>query len=135
MKLTVVILGILMSMPAMANDTIKQDMKQIAGLFKQIATTMGDASKNQANAAAASQIAALFQNAAGQEPDSILKLPVGQQSAAVADYRNMVTQEANLASAMAKDFATNNNAAVGAVLQQMSDLKKEGHDKYNPQAL
>ena len=112
--------------------SIKDDMHAIGNLFKQIGSTMSDATKNQSNAAAAAQMADLFKDVVSQVPQEIQDMPASAQSAAIADYENMINQEINLATELQSAFNSNNNAGAAAIVTQMSDLKKDGHDKYNP---
>jgi hypothetical protein len=105
-------------------------MKHIKQLFKGISATVSDPAKNAQNAADAASIANIFATVEDQVPDSISSLPAGEQAAALADYKDMIRREVDFATSLEKAFETNNNSLASSILQQMDDLRKDGHEKY-----
>lgn len=110
--------------------TLKQDMKQLGSLFKQVGSTMNDASQNQANAANAGRMRLLFQAVLTMAPDTVADMPASERAQALQDYQHMIQQEIDLVTQLETAFLNNDNGTAVAVLQKMGDLKKQGHDKF-----
>ncbi|MDG0817218.1 cytochrome b562 [Bdellovibrio svalbardensis] len=115
-----------------ASSSLKQNMKQIGSLTKQIVATVKDSSKDQDNANKSAQLVALFQLVYNQAADGVQDIPADQQQAAIEDFQNLIQQEIDLATQLQAAFASNDTNAAATILQQMNDIKHEGHDKYNP---
>lgn len=134
MKQTALIstLALVFSIAAAHADTasLKDNMKHIRALVKGITAVVSDPSKNKQSAADAASIANLFMTAEGQVPDSISELPANEQAAALDDYKSMIQHEVDYALSLEKAFETGDNAKAASILQQMDDLKHDGHAKY-----
>lgn len=111
--------------------SLEDNMKHIKTLFKGISASVKDPSKNAQSAADAATIANLFTVVEGQVPDSILDLPANEQKAALDDFKSMIQQEVDFSIALEKAFESGDNAKAASLLQQMDDLRKEGHEKYS----
>ena len=109
---------------------IHQSMKQLGILSKQISSTVDDANQNQANAVNVKKMIELFHVSFDHATDAVEDLPASEQSIALLEIQNMITQEIQLASELEKAFIANDNSAAKLLLQKMLDLKAEGHDKY-----
>lgn len=110
--------------------SLKDNMKHIKSLFKGISAAVNDPSKNKQSAADAASIANLFMTVEGQTPESISALPANEQAAALEDYKTMIQHEVDYALSLEKAFENGDNAKAAGILQQMDDLKHEGHEKY-----
>jgi ribosomal protein S8 len=102
---------------------LKNNMKQAGILFKQISTTINDASKNKDNVAAVAKMIGYFETAKIQSPDSTT-------AGSLADYQNLIDQEITNLKDLQVALLANDNAAALSVLQKINNVKKEGHDKY-----
>jgi hypothetical protein len=111
--------------------SIKDDMKQIKNLYKEISAAVSDPSKNAKSAANAADIAKLFADAQTGVPEAISDLPAEEQADANADFKSMIQQEIDYANALQKAFDSGNNSLAAEILQQMDGVKKEGHKKYS----
>jgi L-lactate utilization protein LutB len=111
--------------------SIKDNMKQIKNLYKEIAASVNDPSKNAKSAADAAEIAKHFADVQTQVPDTISDLPVEEQADAIADFKSMIQQEIDFATALEKAFDAGDNKLAADLLQKMDAVKKEGHKKYS----
>jgi hypothetical protein len=114
----VLVTGVALAVEAL---TLKANMKQTGLLLKQITATVNDTTKNQANADAAAQMATYFTSAREQTPG------VGS----LQEYQALMDQGIDLFKQLQTAFKNNDTATAQAVLQKISVLKKEGHDKFN----
>ncbi|MFL5813473.1 MAG: cytochrome b562 [Bdellovibrionia bacterium] len=132
MKLSVLFLSMAITFAAAQAHavSIKDNMKQIKTLFKGISTAVADSTKNAKSAADAAEIAKLFSAVQGEVPESISDLPADEQPAAIEDYKAMIQQEIDFATALQKAFDSGNNQLAAKLLQQMDGVKKDGHKKY-----
>ncbi|MBC7714939.1 MAG: hypothetical protein H7177_16455 [Rhizobacter sp.] len=103
--------------------SLKDNMKQSGILFKQVATSINDASKNKDNAAAVLKMIGYFEAAKNQSPDSTT-------NGSLSDYQSMIGEEITNLKTLQAAFVANDNVTALAVLQKINNLKKEGHDKY-----
>jgi L-lactate utilization protein LutB len=110
--------------------SIKDNMKQIKILYKEISASVNDPSKNAKSAADAAEIAKHFADAQTQVPETISDLPAEEQADAIADYKSMIQQEIDFATALQKAFDSGNNPLAASLLQKMDGVKKDGHKKY-----
>lgn len=115
-----------------ATGSLKQNMKQLGALSKTIGATVKDPSKNQDNAVNAEKMANLFKVVFTQAEDGVQNLPADQQQAAIADFQGLIQQEFDLATQLQAAFAANDNATATAIFQKMSDIKHQGHDRFDP---
>ncbi|HEX7674047.1 MAG TPA: cytochrome b562 [Bdellovibrio sp.] len=112
--------------------SLKDNMKQLGSLSKLINATISDSTKNQDNASRAAQMVDLFKVVYNQAADGVADVPADQQQAALADFQSLIQQEIDLTTQLAQDFAANDNSSAAAVWQKITDIRHEGHDKYNP---
>jgi hypothetical protein len=117
---------------AHADASLKDNMKQIGTLFKQIGATLRDVSQDPQNAQNAQQMNQLFQVVYGQAEDGVKDVPASQKEAALADFQNLIQQEIDLSAQLQSAFEASNNQQASAIYQQMNKIKSDGHDKYNP---
>lgn len=134
-KLTLSILFLSVSFSLAAGHasaaSIKNDMKQIKALYKEISASVNDPSKNAKSAADAAEIAKLFADAQTGTPDTIADLPAEEQADAIADFKSMIQQEIDFAASLQKAFDSGDNKLAADLLQKMDGVKKEGHKKYS----
>ena len=112
--------------------SLKNNMKQLGALSKQITASLNDSTKNQDNANRAGQMVELFKLVYNQAADGVADLPADQQQAAIADFQGLIQQEIDLTTQVEQAFANNDNASAATLWQKINDIKHEGHDKYNP---
>lgn len=115
-----------------ATGTLKQSMKEIDRYYKSIGRSLKDPSKNLENAAAAAQMSSLFKQAKEQLPDLIATLPEAHRAEAATSYQNMILQMIDLTDQLQQAFLANDNARAGEIYLQIKELKREGHDKFDP---
>lgn len=113
------------------NALIHNDMKQIKVLYKEIAASVSDSTKNAKSAADAAEIAKLFADAQTGTPEAISDLPAAEQADAIADYKSMIQKEIDFATSLQKALDSGDNSLATKILQQMDGVKKEGHEKYS----
>lgn len=133
-KLSLSILTLFLPLSLFADDTmaasLKQNMKQLGTLAKQIGTTISDTSKNQANAAGAAQMTELFKTVYAQAAEGVKDIPADQQEQAIVEFQDLITQEISLSTQLQQAFLDNDNALAAQILQKMTDIKKDGHGKF-----
>ncbi|MBC7538662.1 MAG: hypothetical protein H7281_07565 [Bacteriovorax sp.] len=103
--------------------SLKDNMKQSAIILKQITASINDASKNQDNAALVAKMSVFMEAARLQSPDSVT-------NGSLADYQALLDQEIRNLKDLQSAFLKNDNAAALSILQKITSVKKEGHDKY-----
>lgn len=112
------------------NSSLKQNMKKIGNLFKTLGSAVSDPTLNAESAQNADQLTALFIEAQSMIPDSIASLSGVEQNAAISDYKSMLQSEADLSKRLSAAFKKNDNNGASALLNQINNLKKDGHNKY-----
>lgn len=115
-----------------SGTSLKENMKFAEKIFKSIAASSRDASKNQENIQKVDEMTEYFRLTVQQIPDIINELPEGEQKTAFEDYQKMMEEVLALANQLREAFASNNNPLAFELCQKMKDLKQDGHDKYNP---
>ena len=114
----------------LADASLKQDMKEIGSLFKEIARTASDRTQNRQNAESARSLIALFKDAQTQTPDSVVKLPIVDQGAAFATFQNLIQKEVDFSIALAAAFTAGDNQLALTILKEMADIRNQGHSTY-----
>ncbi len=121
------------SLTTFAQDaTLKQNMKEISKLVKAIAASVTAGTVSANDVAASERIVVLFQATQKQSPDFISEVPADQQATLLQQYQHMIQQEIDLVNQLHEALAKNDVAAANAILTKMNDLKKEGHDRFDP---
>jgi hypothetical protein len=128
MKLSLALL--LLSLPALAAPSLKDNMKSIRRSLNAIKMTVDDRAQNSANAQHAETIATLFKTARDQIPETITSLPAPAQKAAIADYQRLIDMEARYARELKAAFLAQDNAKASGLVDKMDHEKREGHQKY-----
>lgn len=113
-----------------ATASLKQNMKQLGSLSKQIAATINDSTKNQVNAVNAGKMTEIFKLCYNQAADGMQNVPPDQREAAIADFQNLTKQSIDLSAQLQAAFTANDNASAALLFKKITDLKVEGHDKY-----
>jgi gas vesicle protein len=103
--------------------TLKENMKQINSLLKQITASINDVAKNQINAENASKISGFFQAVRKLTPDTV-------NQTNIANYQALIDQEIQNFKDLEVAFTANDNANALSIVQKINLVKKEGHDKY-----
>ena len=107
-----------------ATPSLKDNMKQTGIALKAIIASANDASKNNDNAALLDKMIVNFQAARLQSPDSTT-------NGSFADYQSLIDQEIKNFQDLKDAFLKNDNTTALSIIQKITTLKKEGHDKYN----
>jgi Cytochrome b562 len=110
--------------------SLKDNMKTLGGLFKQISDTVADSTKNADNSKAAAQVITLFQTVQNQVPDTVAKLPDPQKTTAYADFQRIIGLEIADAQNLKAAFDANDNKTAANIVNDMTSNKKDGHNKY-----
>ena len=111
--------------------SLKQNMKELGGLFKQIAQSYSDTSQNATNAERATKMLALLQTVRGQTPDSIANHPPNQHENALKEYQRLIEDEITFANQIRGAFQSNDNKFAASLYNQMNSTKRDGHNKFN----
>jgi hypothetical protein len=102
---------------------LKDNMKQSGVIIKQITASINDATKNQDNAALVAKMSEYIGAARLQSPDSVT-------NGSLADYQALMDQEIQNLKDLQAAFLKNDNVVALSILQKITNVKKEGHDKY-----
>ena len=131
-KLLLTLSLLLFTVPALsATPTLKENMKELGGLFKEIGKTVSDRTHNEANAKSAARMNAIFVVVKTQVPDSLSTLPPGERAAAIAEFQSMITTIAASAQQLHDAFVANDNRAAADLVNSMNLGKRSGHDKFD----
>jgi hypothetical protein len=132
MKRVLTLLGILLVAGPVysATPSLKDNMKQLGGLFHDINATVNDPAHNADNAERASKMQEIFAMVLEQVPDSISELPPEQRDDALAGYKKIIQEELEHAQALQLAFLNGDNRAAADICNHMNLDRKEGHDKY-----
>jgi hypothetical protein len=122
------------------NAKLKDIMKHVGDDFKAIGKTFSDATQADANAARATELADLFTLALQRTPDTIAKMPAGDQVAATQSYQNQLKAMIVLCQKLTVAFqakhlvsaSSNDTDSATSLLMQMKDGKEKGHDDFKP---
>ena len=104
--------------------SLKDNMKQTGIALKAIIASVNDASKNKDNAALLDKMILNFQAARLQSPDSTT-------NGSFADYQSLIDLEIQNFKDLQVAFLKNDNTTALSIIQKITTIKKEGHDKYN----
>lgn len=110
--------------------SLGKTMKAMSTDLKAIAAQVSDATKNENSAVLADQFVALTLHAKDFSVDSIRDMPADQQTAAKAQYDKMLEQTAITGQQLAAAFRAGDNVLAANLLKQLSQDKKDGHDKF-----
>jgi len=113
-------------------NSLKQNMKQLGSLNKQITASSKDPSKNPQNITNAGQMVAIFKLVYDQAEDAMHGVPPDQKEAAIALFHKLTQEEIDLATQLQASFRANDNRTAVLILQKMNDIKHEGHDRFDP---
>lgn len=110
--------------------SLKDNMKALGGLFKQISTDANNPAKNADSAKSAGKMVAIFTPLLEQVPDSVAGLPGNEREAAIAEYKRIIQQQIKDATALQEAFVANDNVGASTLLQRMNADRKGGHAKF-----
>ena len=119
-SLMVLVFLVSLSLQSAFGQSLKANMKSANTLFKQISSTMNDASRNASNAADINKMIGFFEKTKTQSPDS----------GSFQEYQALTQELIVVLKDLESAFLANDNAKVQSLMQKVNSLKKEGHDKY-----
>jgi hypothetical protein len=115
---------------AAAAPSLKENMKALGGLFKQISADVNNPAKNVESAGSAGKMVAIYVPLLEQVPDSVAGLPANEREAAIAEYKRIIQQQTKDATALRDAFLANDNVGASTLLQRMNADRKDGHAKF-----
>lgn len=113
-------------------NSLKQNMKQLGVLNKQITASSTDTNKNQQNAANAGQMVMIFKLVYDQAEDAVHGVPPDKKNAAIELFHKLTQEEIDLSTQLQASFQANDNYTAVRILQKMNEIKHEGHDRFDP---
>lgn len=119
-SLMVLVFLISLTLQSAFGQSLKANMKSANTLFKQISSSMNDASRNASNAADINKMIGFFEKTKTQSPDS----------GSFQEYQALTQELIVVLKDLESAFLANDNAKVQSLMQKVNSLKKEGHDKY-----
>jgi|GEM_PF-3869612 len=120
------------ALPAFAaTPSLKENMKELGVLFREIGKTVADRTRNEANAKNAARMNEIFLAVKVQVPDSVASLPPSQRESALAEFRAMISEIAADALKLRDAFVANDNRTAADIVNHMNLDKREGHDKFD----
>lgn len=119
---------VLFSNTSLAQVTVKDKMQEIGGIFKTISQTMGDATQNAANAENAQKLADAFIATSPLVPPSIAQMTGEEQTAAMAEYQDLLAEAASISLDLKKAFET--GAPVQDIIKALLDIRKKAHSQF-----
>lgn len=111
-------------------STLARTMKAMSNDLKTITTQGSNPQMNSNSATLADEFVQLVVHAKDFTPDSISSLSGDKQAAAKAEYDKALDQTADLGRQLASAFRANNNAHAAALLNQLVQAKKDGHNQF-----
>jgi hypothetical protein len=84
------------------------------------------------NAKSAESMAEVFAQVIQQVPKSFDGIPEAQRAEALKGYQTLIQQCIDHSLSLQQAFLEGNNAAALNIYQEMKDLKKEGHEQFDP---
>lgn len=116
----------LMALPGSLGRT----MKAMSADLKAISTNVAAGTLDETTALLADDLASLFEHSKDFSPDAIDSMPASQQAAAKAEYNKMLDQGATMGRQLAVAIRAQNIDLARTILNQLSQLKKDGHDEF-----
>lgn len=111
-------------------ETLALTMRGMSTGLKAITAQAANIQSNEASAALADQFVVLALHAKNFVPQVVASLPVEQQAAAIIQYNALMDQTATLGQQLAAAFRVNDNATAAAILKQLNQTKRDGHDQF-----
>lgn len=111
-------------------SSLGKTMKAMANDLKTITAQGSNPQMNSSSANLADEFVQLTLHAKDFTPDSISSLSSDKQAAAKAEYDKQLDQAADLGRQLADAFRNNNNTQAAALLNQLVQAKKDGHDQF-----
>jgi nitrate/nitrite-specific signal transduction histidine kinase len=117
---------------AFANDDLAAAMKQTGKDFKALGQQVTDSSKNASSVTLAQDLAVQLKKSHDLVPDTVDQLQGTERASALADYQNQINDTIAQVQQLITSLQNNDNNTAAAILNKISDLKKTGHGKFNP---
>ncbi len=114
------------------SQNLKQVMKEMNIHLKLILKTVADTQKNIENTKNCDPIIELLRSTMILKPDFILTLPAEHQAQSFIEYQRMIQQAIDLIQDLRQAFVNNDNLNAEKKIREILDLKKDGHDKFDP---
>ncbi len=128
----VLVFGFSIAFAQESASSLKNNMKQIGPLFKAIALSVSDPSKNADNIDKTKQLILLFKNTLTLIPDSVSQLPETQRADSITQFQNLINDELTNTNLLQVALIANDNATAAGIVQKMTVTKKEGHTRFDP---
>jgi len=109
---------------------LSSTMKAMSTDLKTISSQVSNSQMNEKSALLADDFVKMVTHAKDFTPDSIASLPDSQKTDAKNQYEKMLDQAADLGRQLAAAFRANNNAQATAILNQLAQTKKDGHEQF-----
>lgn len=110
--------------------SLKLAMKTMSTKLKAMIPQVSDATKNESSAILADEFVQAALDAKQFLPDTIDSLPADQQASAKLKYDQMMTTVVDVGHQLATAFRNNDNAAAAAILDKLTQSKKDGHTEF-----
>ncbi len=121
---------LLLSAPAFADPSLKDNMGQLGDLYKLISSTLTDPAKAAPNAENAKKMAVILKAVLLQVPDTISELPPEQRDSALASYKKLINDEIAHANDLAAVFSKSDTRTAANILNDINLTKRDGHNKF-----
>jgi protein-disulfide isomerase len=131
-RIAVVSLIVVVSQLAFANDQLALVMKQMKKDFKALSTQVSDLSKNSASVQLAQDLEVQLKKAHDLVPDSVAQLQGPEKASALTEYQNQIQDTEAQAEKLVSSLQAGDNNGAAAVLNKINDMKKSGHEKFDP---
>lgn len=112
--------------------SLKSNMKQIKKALNDINKNLNDSALQQANVDLSLQTQQLFTACLNQIPKELNDLPEDKKLLAIQDYQKMIELGVELSQKLTQALQNSDLAQATDLLQQLNQLKQDGHQKYNP---
>ena len=118
--------------PSVVSDglTLRQHMKALSNLFRELRDSVTDQTENAENVANAEKMVQLFQSIRSQAPRSLADLPSDQQATELASYQSLIDENIRAATELKAAFTSGKNDEAAGLLAKIDADRKDGHRKF-----
>jgi hypothetical protein len=109
---------------------LHQSMKELGVIIKQVAASISDVNSNKINSENLGKMIEHFKTSYDHAAEAVEDYPENEQTSAIAEIRDLLTQEIQLAQQLQNALNANDNILAKSILDQMNAIKKDGHGKY-----
>lgn len=113
-------------------DSLKTTMKAMGTRMKAVAAQMNNPAQNENSALVLEEVSTLALHAKTFIPAVIEEMADEQKANATIEYNQQLDNVANLALQASAAFRANDNATAVAIMSQLNQAKRDGHDQFDP---